>query len=126
MEGDTHEPLNPSGNYKEQDVAIIMKQVLSCLCYLHQMNFIHRDLKPEAFVLEKGKELDKIKLIDLATAVKADPDQMLTEKLSKNRSSACAAPELINRNYNAKCDIWAAAVMGYTLLSGKKPFTGKR
>ena len=86
------------------------------------MNFVHRDIKPESFVLEKGKEFDKIKLIDFASAVKAEPDQTLTEKLKVS----CAAPEFINRSYNSKCDIWAAAAMGYTLLSGKKPFKGKR
>ena len=52
--------------YNENKAAIIMKQILSCISYLHKMNIVHRDIKPENMML-KSKDKDnnlEIKLID--------------------------------------------------------------
>ena len=32
------------------------------------------------------------------------------------------APDVINRQYDSKCDIWALGVLTYMLLTGKPPF----
>ena len=46
---------------------------------------------------------------------------MLEEKIG---TPCYMAPEVINRSYNSKCDIWSNGVMCYILLSGSAPFTG--
>lgn len=35
------------------------------------------------------------------------------------------APEVINRNYDDKCDVWSIGVLMYTILVGSFPFGGK-
>lgn len=35
------------------------------------------------------------------------------------------APEVINKFYNSKCDIWSLGILLFVLLSGNAPFVGK-
>lgn len=35
------------------------------------------------------------------------------------------APEVINKFYNNKCDVWSLGILLYVLLSGNAPFLGK-
>ena len=34
------------------------------------------------------------------------------------------APEVLNRQYDKRCDLWSVGVVTYTLLSGSLPFKG--
>ena len=96
--------------------------MLSCINYCHGKNIVHRDLKPENILLEQNKEFDQIKIIDFGTSLVYDPNRNLDEKLG---TPYYIAPEVLNKNYNEKCDIWSAGVITYILLSGMPPFNGQ-
>jgi calcium-dependent protein kinase len=32
------------------------------------------------------------------------------------------APEIIEKEYNDKCDVWSIGIIGFSLLTGKEPF----
>ena len=49
--------LTARGQFTEVDAAILMKQVMSCVNYLHSMSIVHRDLKPENILLDNNKDL---------------------------------------------------------------------
>ena len=90
------------------------------------MNIIHRDLKPENILItnkdEDDKDLIYIKIADFGTAKIFKENQ--SEKLLVG-SPYYIAPEVIDRNYNEKCDLWSCGVLMYILLSTKVPFNGK-
>lgn len=79
-------------------------------------------MKPENILLE-SKASTTIKIIDLGLS------QINEEKkaLKAERGSIYyVAPEMIQKHYNHKVDIWAAGVIFYVLLTGKPPFHATR
>ncbi len=120
--GELFDEILQRGKFTERDAAVLMKQVLSCINYCHQANIVHRDLKPENILLEQNKEYDQIKIIDFGTSLVYDPNRNLDEKLG---TPYYIAPEVLNKSYNEKCDVWSAGVITYILLSGMPPFNGQ-
>jgi calcium-dependent protein kinase len=120
--GELFDEILNRGKFSERDAAVLMKQVLSCINYCHQNNIVHRDLKPENILLEQNKEFDQIKIIDFGTSLVQDPTRTLDEKLG---TPYYIAPEVLQKNYNEKCDIWSCGVITFIVLSGMPPFNGQ-
>jgi calcium-dependent protein kinase len=120
--GELFDEIIARGKFTERDAALLIKQVLSCINYCHQNNIVHRDLKPENILLEQNKAFDQIKIIDFGTSLVFDPTKKLDEKLG---TPYYIAPEVLNKKYGAKCDIWSIGVIVYILLCGSPPFSGQ-
>jgi calcium-dependent protein kinase len=122
--GELYEQLYHIQFFSEREAAIIMDQILSAVCYLHSRGIVHRDLKPENLLLEtdsKNSDLT-IKLIDFGTSNFYNKTNKLNSMVG---SIYYMAPEVINSNYNEKCDLWSCGVIMYILLSGNAPFEGQ-
>jgi calcium-dependent protein kinase len=120
--GELFDEIIARGKFTERDAALLIKQVLSCINYCHQNNIVHRDLKPENILLEQNKAFDQIKIIDFGTSLVYDPSKKLDEKLG---TPYYIAPEVLNKKYGNKCDIWSIGVIVYILLCGSPPFSGQ-
>ena len=67
--GELYDQIYQLQNFKEKHAAMIMKQILSAVCYMHSKGIVHRDLKPENIMLESKATGDfNIKLIDFGTS----------------------------------------------------------
>ena len=97
---------------------MVVKQVLSCVNYLHSKNVVHRDLKLENILLEASKDFKQVKVIDFGTAKETD-EEFMTEKVG---TPYYIAPEVLNKNYTKSCDLWSIGVITYILLSNSPPF----
>ena len=71
--------------------------------------------------MESNKAFDQIKMIDFGSSLFFDPNSKLKEKLG---TPYYIAPEVIDSNYDSKCDIWSIGVLTYILLCGYPPFNG--
>ncbi|OMJ82456.1 hypothetical protein SteCoe_16865 [Stentor coeruleus] len=118
--GELFDEIIKHKNFNEYQAAHIIRQVFSCIAYLHSIRVVHRDIKPENLLLEEKDDLFNIKLIDfgIATIIEEDDVQGMIG------TPSYIAPEVINERYNEKCDVWSAGVLMYILLCGFPPFQG--
>ena len=128
--GELYDTIVKFQRFNEKKAAYIMRQILSALNYLHSRGIVHRDIKPENILVEKKDKKSKIKhdedeinikLIDFGASNFFKTNQILTLKIG---SPYYIAPEVLNKSYNEKCDIWSAGVVLYVMLTGNFPFVG--
>ena len=129
--GELYDSIVKFDKFNEQKAAYIMKQILSALNYLHSKGIVHRDIKPENILVQKidaKSESEKndleslnIKIIDFGASNFFKENQKLTVKVG---SPYYIAPEVLNKSYDEKCDIWSSGVVLYVMLTGKFPFIG--
>ncbi len=94
--------------------------MLEAVAFCHANNIVHRDLKPENLLLDANHH-NSVKLIDFGTAVVMKPGKKLTEVFG---TAYYISPDVLNKCYNEKSDIWSVGVIMHVLLSGRPPFEG--
>uniref|UniRef100_A0A1I7XS04 non-specific serine/threonine protein kinase n=1 Tax=Heterorhabditis bacteriophora TaxID=37862 RepID=A0A1I7XS04_HETBA len=111
-----------SNKMSELEAIEYTRQVCKALCHMHEMNYVHLDLKPEniMFTTKKSKQL---KLIDFGLTSHLDPRNSV--KVTTG-TAEFAAPEVANGNpVGYFTDMWSVGVLAYILLSGLSPFGGE-
>ncbi|XP_077990140.1 twitchin-like isoform X3 [Glandiceps talaboti] len=103
----------------EEEVALYAKQICEGLNYMHTKSIMYLDLKPEN-VLYESKAGANIKLIDLGSAKRINPEEKAKMVFG---SPDFVAPEvLLNETVGFNTDMWTVGVLCYMLLSGIHPF----
>eukprot|EP00981_Chlorochromonas_danica_P005830 scaffold1193_cov159-Ochromonas_danica.AAC.8 len=124
--GELFELLNSGKNqgfvFREDRASKLMRDMLSAVNYLHENGIVHRDLKLENFLFEDHNPSSPLILIDFGLSKHFSRDEKLSQKVG---SCYYTAPEVLNGNYDHRCDIWSLGVLCYMLLSGSPPFYGK-
>eukprot|EP00586_Coscinodiscus_wailesii_P012760 CAMPEP_0172520576 /NCGR_PEP_ID=MMETSP1066-20121228/292086_1 /TAXON_ID=671091 /ORGANISM="Coscinodiscus wailesii, Strain CCMP2513" /LENGTH=637 /DNA_ID=CAMNT_0013303363 /DNA_START=32 /DNA_END=1945 /DNA_ORIENTATION=- len=111
----------PDCHYTEEQTQVIVKQMLAALQYLHSKGIIHRDLKLENFLFCTDGDDLKLKLIDFGLSKFIKVGELSDELVG---TPYTVSPELLRRQYDERCDVWAIGVIAYLLLSGDTPFGG--
>ena len=107
--------------FTESAAAKYIRQILLAVSYLHARQIIHRDIKPENVVFETPEPDSNLKLIDFGTSKKLLDNKKLKTTMG---TAYYVAPEVLNKSYDFKCDVWSCGVILYVLLCGYPPFNG--
>merc|ERR1712154_667394 len=70
--GELFDRIIEAGHFTEQQAAILMKQIIRAIFFMHTNSVCHRDLKPENFLFEskKGIQDSPLKIIDFGLSCK--------------------------------------------------------
>jgi serine/threonine-protein kinase len=111
-----------------EEAVALLAQALEGLEAAHEQGVVHGDIKPDNLVLTTGPDgAKRVKLLDFGMAGPLSRG-FTEEELAAGMvvgSPAYVAPELwVHAEPDARADVYALAVVGYRLLTGKLPFGG--
>lgn len=115
----------PNRKIPEYRAIEIFIQILDALHYVHcEKDVVHKDIKPENFLIyTEGSKLN-VKLIDFGFAEKKIyPEQKLKIEAG---SLPYISPEMIeHKGYDTKSDMFSVGVVLFNMLTGRQPFFGR-
>jgi serine/threonine protein kinase len=104
----------------------IIEQSAEALFYFNSEGWIHRDVKPDNFLV--NREDGTVKLIDFAISTRQKSGIAAMFGFGKTPvqgTRSYMSPEQIrNQNLDARADMYSFGCVVFELLSGKPPFTG--
>ncbi|EXJ83861.1 CAMK protein kinase [Capronia coronata CBS 617.96] len=121
-----------NGKLLEVEAAVIVRQMLIAVRFLHQNNIVHRDIKPDNILMTSLAAGSRVVLTDFGAARRIHT--------SRHRMSTVvgtheyAAPEMLRRRhdkltveesdgYTRAVDMWAVGCVAVILLTGGMAFT---
>ena len=100
----------------------MMRELLLALDYAHQQGVVHRDVKPANVILD---QIGRVKLTDFGVARVANANQDRTMPGTLVGTPSYMSPEqILGLAVGSRADIFAAGVILYQFLVGRRPFTG--
>ena len=125
--------LTQGETFSEKEAVPIFKQLMTAISCAHSQGICHRDLKPENILFLNKNPNSPIKIIDfgLSKIFGEIRPLMKGNKIEKNIMNARVgttyyiSPEVLQGNYDNKCDIWSCGVILYIMLCGYPPFDGE-
>ena len=119
-----------NGKLLESEAAVITRQVLIALCFLHEKNIVHRDLKPDNILMTSMSVGCRVVLTDFGAARRiAHCRQRMT---SIAGTDEYCAPEVNidtlpmkakkQKGYSMSVDMWSLGCITVILLTGGSPF----
>jgi len=117
--------LDREGQLPVHEAVRILKEVADALAYAHGRGVLHRDIKPDNVMISGRHAL--VMDFGVAKAVTAAGGDKLTTVGVAVGTPTYMSPEQATgtEHIDHRSDIYALGVLGYELLTGEPPFTGK-
>lgn len=118
--GELYHHLRKATRFPEPTTKFYAAQILSGLAYLHSLNIMYRDMKPENVLLdEEGNAC----LADFGISKILDPKETAKSFVG---TPEYVAPEIIlQKGHNKSVDIWCFGILLYEMTFGLPPFYNK-
>jgi eukaryotic-like serine/threonine-protein kinase len=123
------ERLRREGRLPAREVTRVLGELALALDYAHAEGVVHRDLKPENVLVEraaKGRP-GRVLLSDFGVAGLTSYDPLPGEVgMSIGTPNYMSPEQLVGEHaIDGRSDLYALGVLGYTLLAGRPPFSGR-
>ena len=120
---DLKQHLDGGKRYSLEQSLGMVRDLLAALDYAHRQNIVHRDVKPANLLVEAS---GRVKLTDFGVARIQDSGEATRTKGSMVGTLKYMSPEQVQGlSVDARADLFAAGIVLYQLLTGKRPFDGE-
>jgi len=125
VEGKTvHDELAAGKVYSEAEALAIIIQIAKALEYAHAAGLIHRDVKPKNIMLmpdatAKLADMGLARAVDDAAAAQAEAGTLF------GTPYYISPEQILARDIDARCDIYALGATLYHMVTGQVPFIGE-
>jgi serine/threonine protein kinase len=129
------------GRLDNQQAAVIIRQILIGIEYLHEQDIVHRDLKPDNILMTSLEDGARVVITDFGAArLLPSQDPASNQETSKRQrmfsyvgTLEFAAPEIhkanraipIEEGYSKSVDMWSIGSITATVLTGDVIFTDR-
>ena len=100
--GELFDKIKQTNGFSENMAAAYMLDIVTAVKYCHNVQIVHRDLKPENILFENKNPDARLKIIDFGTSQHFMPKEKMKRFIG---TSYYMAPEVIDKNYDQKCDV---------------------
>jgi serine/threonine protein kinase len=101
------------------DLVRRLRQMLLAIAHVHKQGIVHRDIKPNNFLLG-GPDGKTVKLCDFGLAARVPKRQKLKDECG---TPAYMSPDMLRgKGYCQKTDVWSLGVTAYVLAFGQLPY----
>ena len=121
--------LRRRGTLEVAEVAVIVQRVAAILHLVHQAGYVHRDIKPEHVLLDRGPEGNlSVSLLDFGVCASdtADEEEKERERGRVFGTPCYVSPEQASGDpyVDGRADIFGLGITMFEMLTGCVPFHG--
>jgi calcium-dependent protein kinase len=118
--GELFDRISHQRVFTEADASRHMLDLLTGILHCHEHKVTHRDVKPENLLFSDKSSEAHLLLIDFGMSrIVETPQEELQLQCG---SPSYVSPEVLQRNYTMKTDLWSCGVILHILLCGGTPF----
>jgi len=124
VEGESLESLVTRGSLDSMEARRILVEVADALDYAHRQQVVHRDVKPDNILIERGSR--RALLTDFGIAKVQSSQGTLTQTGHVVGTPAYMSPEQAagDTTIDGRSDLYSLGVIGYRMLAGRLPIEG--
>lgn len=127
IQGKSLQEVLKKGMFRDNEARItnVISSIIEALGYLASRGVMHRDLKPDNILLDKG---DKVKIVDFGLATFIDLPEYIFKKCGTPGYIAPEVfkydPKVATTSYDHHCDVFSAGCILYYMIFGTAFFDG--